>query len=108
MGVHESWTTPYHPMGNRMVKRFNQTLLKMLDTLEDHPKEDHKSYVAPLVHAFNATHHDSTGFPPFLIFWRHHRLAIDAYLGLNSSQHSECTSREHYASKVKRWSDLAY
>ena len=46
-GVHKSWTTPYHPVGNGMVERFNQTLLKMLGTLEDHQKQDWKSYVAP-------------------------------------------------------------
>ena len=63
-GVHKSRTTPYHPMGNGMVERFNQTLLKMLGTLEDHQKQDWKSYVAPLVHAYNATRHDSTGFSP--------------------------------------------
>ena len=108
-GVHKSWTTPYHPMGNGMVERFNQTLLKMLGTLEDHQKQDWKSYVAPLVHAYNATRHDSTGFSPFfLMFGRHPRLAIDAYLGLNSSQDSECTSREHYASKLKKRLDFAY
>ena len=46
-GVHKSRTTPYHPMGNGMVERFNLTLLKMLGTLEDHQKQDWKSYVAP-------------------------------------------------------------
>ena len=108
-GVHKSRTTPYHPMGNGMVERLNQTLLKMLGTLEDHQKQDWKSYVAPLVHAYNATRHDSTGFSPFfLMFGRHPRLAIDAYLGLNSSQESECTSREHYASKLKKRLDFAY
>ena len=107
--VHKSWTTPYHPMGKGMVERFNQTLLKMLGTLEDHQKQDWKSYVAPLVHAYNATLHDSTGFSPFfLMFGRHPRLAIDAYHGLNSSQDSECTSREHYASKLKKRLDFAY
>ena len=44
----------------------------------------------------------------FLMFGRHHRLAIDAYMGLKSSQHSECTFREHYASKLKKRLDLAY
>ncbi|MCG8113688.1 MAG: RNase H-like domain-containing protein, partial [Candidatus Thiodiazotropha taylori] len=50
-GVDKSRTTPYHPMGNGMVERFNQTLLNMLGTLEDRQKEDWKTFVAPLVHA---------------------------------------------------------
>ena len=61
-GVDKTRTTPYHAMGNGMTERFNQTLLNMLGTLEDHQKEDWKSYVAPLVHSYNATRHDSTGF----------------------------------------------
>ena len=50
-GVKKSRTTPYHPMGNGMVQRFNQTLLNMLGTQEDHQKEDWKSFIAALVHA---------------------------------------------------------
>ena len=71
-----SWktrTTPYHPMGNGQVERFNQTLLQMLGTLEPPLKSDWKSYVSPLVHVYNATRHDSTDFSPFfLMFGRHH------------------------------------
>ena len=86
-GVDKTRTTPYHAMGNGMTERFNQTLLNMLGTLEDRQKEDWKSYVAPLVYSYNATRHDSTGFSPyFLMFGRHPRLAVDAYLGLKSSQ----------------------
>ena len=68
-----------------MVEIFNQTSIKMLDTLEEKQKEDWKSYVSTLVHAYNATRHDSTKYTPFfLMFGRHPRLAIDAYLRLNS------------------------
>ena len=89
-GVDKSRTTPYHPMRNGMVERFNQTLLNMLGTLEDDQKEDWKSYVAPLAHLYNATRHDSTGYSPFfLMFGRHPRLAVDAYLGLNSPEEPE-------------------
>ena len=61
-----------------MVERFNQTLLNMLGTLEDHQKEDWKSYVVSLVHSYNATRHDSTGYSPFfLMFDGHLRLAVE-------------------------------
>ena len=38
--VEKSRITPYHPMGNGQVERFNQTLLKMLGTLEEYQKSD--------------------------------------------------------------------
>ena len=96
-------------MGNGMTERFNQTLLNMLGTLESHQKDDWRSYVAPLVHSYNATRHDSTGYSPyFLMFGRHPRLAVDAYLGLNSSEEPGSPSREHYATKLKKRLQFAY
>ncbi|MCW4250032.1 MAG: RNase H-like domain-containing protein [Candidatus Thiodiazotropha endolucinida] len=107
-GVQKSRTTPYHPMGNGMVERFNQTLLNMLGTLQDNQKQDWKSFVAPLVHSYNATKHDSTGYSPFfLMFGRHPRLAVDAYLGLQSPVQPD-SSREHYVSKLKKRLNFAY
>jgi len=108
--VEKTRTTPYHPMGNGMVERFNQTLIKMLGTLNDHEKTDWKSYVAPLVHAYNATRHDSTGFSPyFLMFGRHPRLAIDAFLGLKSqNDSSRASSKDHYAKKLQKRLEFAY
>ena len=88
-GVDKSWATAYHPMVNGMVRRLNQTLLKMLGTLEEHQKHDWKSCVAPSVHSYNAARHGSTGYSPFfLMFGRHPRLAVDAYLGLSSPEES--------------------
>ena len=81
--VEKSRTTPYHPKGNGQVIRFDKTLLKMLGTLEEYQKSDWKSHVPTLVHAYNATFHNSTGFSPyFIMFGRHPRLAIDAFLGI--------------------------
>ena len=101
--VEKSKTTPYHPMGNGLVERFNQMLLNMLGTLENHKKEDWKSYVAPLVHSFNAIKHPSTGYSRyFLMFGRHPRLAVDTYLGIPSPEESTVVSQDHYAAKLKK------
>ena len=91
-----------------MVERFNQTLLNMLGTLQDFQKEDWKSYLAPLVYAYNSTKHDSKGYYPFfLMFGRHPRLAVDACLELNSPE-EPISSRAHYATKLKKMVDFAY
>ena len=107
-GVAKSRTTPYHAMGNGQVERFNQTLLQMLGTLEEYQKSDWKAHVPTLVHAYNATIHDSTGYSPyFLMFGRHPRLAIDAFLGLTPDTMSAKKQTE-YARKLNERLHFAY
>ena len=82
-GIQKSRTTPYHPIGNGMTERFNSTLLNMLGCLTQDQKADWKKYVPTVVHAYNATRHESTGFSPFfLMFGRHPRLPVDIAMGI--------------------------
>ena len=80
----------------------------MLGTLEEEQKEDWKSYVAPLVHAYNATRHESTGFAPhYLMFGRFPRLAVDAFLGIKP-QGEGAKHASTYVSKLKSRLQFAY
>ena len=105
--IDKSRTTPYHPMGNGMPERFNQTLLNMLGTLEDDQKSDWKSYVPSLVHAYNSTRHESTGYSPhYLMFGRHPRLAVDAFLGIKPGP--ERSDKSKYVTDLKKRLEFAY
>ena len=109
VGVAKSRTTPYHPMGNDSAERFNRNLLRMLGTLPNDQKSDWKSYVAPLVQAYNATKSEATGFSPhFLMFGTHPRLSVDAYLGLDPMDTDASSNPKSYAKKLRTRLKFAY
>ena len=61
-GISKSFTTPYHQEGNGQVERFNRSLLGKLKTLPETCKSDWKSHLNKMVHAYNCTKNDATGF----------------------------------------------
>jgi hypothetical protein len=94
-------------MGNP-AERFNQTLLKMLGTLEVAKKADWKSFLGPIVQAYNGTKSDATGFSPhFIMFGWHPRLPIDAALG-SCPENEGSTSPSGYVQKLKSRLQHAY
>uniref|UniRef100_A0A8C5GZV1 Gypsy retrotransposon integrase-like protein 1 n=1 Tax=Gouania willdenowi TaxID=441366 RepID=A0A8C5GZV1_GOUWI len=77
-GVKKSHTTPYHPMGNGSVERFNRTLGGMIRALAPEAKAEWPRRLQTLTFVYNCTAHENTGFPPFyLMFGRVPRLPVD-------------------------------
>uniref|UniRef100_A0A1A7ZLV7 Gypsy retrotransposon integrase-like protein 1 n=1 Tax=Nothobranchius furzeri TaxID=105023 RepID=A0A1A7ZLV7_NOTFU len=107
MGIRKSRTTPYHPQGDPQPERFNRTLLSMLGTLSTEKKRQWSQHVPYLVHAYNSTRCDATGFSPyFLMFGREARLPVDLCFGTTIDKAEESHSR--YVSKLKEDLRQAY
>lgn len=105
--VQGSHTTPYHAPGNGQAERFNRTLLSMLRNLTDEAKADWKNSLAKVVHTYNCTRSEATGYAPYyLLYGRNPRLPADIMFSLTPSDQS--ASHSDYASKWRSRMQEAY
>ena len=76
-------TMPYRPQTNGQCECFNVTLISMLGTLPEKAKVTWPEQISTLVHAYNCTRSNATGFSPyFLMYGRHPLLPIDVEYGV--------------------------
>nr|KAG5701585.1 hypothetical protein BaRGS_024835 [Batillaria attramentaria] len=102
-GVASSHTTPYHPEGNPQAERYNRTLLTMLKTLPQDQKGKWHLHLQKMVHAYNCTKSEATGYSPFfLLYGRTPRLPVDILFRI---QRPELTQRKDIAKYVQEYRD---
>lgn len=66
-GLKKLRTTPYHPQTNSQCERFNSTLINMIGTLPLEAKSQWPQHIPTLVHAYNCTRSNATGYSPYYL-----------------------------------------
>ena len=100
MGIHNTFTTTYHPQANGQVERFNRTIISALrHYTEEHPK-DWDLFTDALTYAYNTQVHRTTSFAPFeLVLSRTPcALALQAQPTIE-----QCGSSSQYYTKWMSW-----
>ncbi|XP_048255087.1 uncharacterized protein LOC125381692 [Haliotis rufescens] len=69
LSLHQLTTTPYHPMCNGLVEKFNGTLKTMLKRMCAERPYDWDRYVAALLFAYREVPQESLGFAPFELLY---------------------------------------
>ena len=62
-------TSGYHPQTNGQCECFNATLINMLGTIPEKPKSTWREQVPTLVHAYNCTRNNATGFSLYYLMF---------------------------------------
>lgn len=74
-------TTAYHPQGNGLCEKMNQTLIEMLRAEPPAKRTDWPTLLPQLMYIYNNTIHCSTGYTPYyLMFGRQGKLPADLTL----------------------------
>ena len=82
LAITKSRTTPYHPMSNGQVERFNTVILSMIRCTLGEDQENWDTKLQQLAMAIRSTVNRTTGFTPnYLMFGRENTLPVDFIAG---------------------------
>lgn len=108
LSIRRLTTTPYHPMANGLVEKFNGTMKNMLKKLCQEKPKDWDRYLQPLMFAYRETPHLSTGFSPFeMLYGWPVRGLMEAVKELWSDQTATPETRSTYTYVIDLRSRLA-
>lgn len=89
--------TPYHPMANGLVERFNGTLKQMVRRMCQEKPKQWDRYLAPLLFAYREVPQRSLGFSPFdLLYGRFVRGPMSILKELWTGANIDCDTKTTY------------
>ncbi|XP_042147410.1 uncharacterized protein LOC121836549 [Ixodes scapularis] len=104
LSMRQLFTTPYHPMGNGLVEKFNGTLKTMLKRMCQEKPADWDRYLAPLLFDYREVPQASLGFSPFeLLYGRNVRgpLSVLKELWTNEALEEETKTTYEYVFELR-------
>ena len=106
LGIHKTRTTPFHPMSDGLVERFNRTLESMLSLYLKTNQGDWDKFVPLVTMAYRSTPQESTQVNPnMLMFGCEINLPVDLMVG--SPNESETLSEHDYVSDLRERLEIA-
>ncbi len=97
LSLRQLTTTPYHPMCNGLVERFNGTLKLMLKRMANERPKDWDKYINALLFAYREVPQESLGFSPFeLLYGRTVRGPMSVLKDLWSEKELDDTVKSTY------------
>ncbi|XP_040061524.1 uncharacterized protein LOC120836604 [Ixodes scapularis] len=95
-------TTPYHPMANGLVERFNGTLKQMIRRMCQESPKRWDRYLAPLLFAYREVPQASVGFAPFdLLYGRYVRGPMAILKEIWTGEHLDENTKTSYGYMVE-------
>ena len=97
LSVKQLTTTPFHPICNGLIEKFNGTLKQMLKRMCSERPRDWDRYLAPLLFAYREAPQESLGFSPFeLLYGRSVRGPMTILRELWTKEHSNAEVKSTY------------
>ena len=92
-----------------MLERFHRTLNQMIAKVVSESQRDWDKYVQPVMAAYRASEHVTTGFSPnFLMLGREVRAPIDLVLDRPVEEANRWKSTNEFVAEIQEWYRRAY
>jgi transposase InsO family protein len=102
-------TTSYKPSTNGVVERFHRTLNSMLGKIVSDSQRNWDECLPPVMAAYRASPHDSTGFSPNKLFLgRENRMPLDLLMGFPEEELERNRSSNQFVAEIQEKTENAY